>query len=250
MEHELLGSESDESICALIARGRHAENDGSERGKCTSVGRCCPRNEILYILAIGGGQDGKEKSRGRLTSVAGRGDNAQRALADPATAPFVSKRRTPTAATHYLSGRTAPVGDRAGPNDQKNSRAVIECVVHRDQAIGIDDDLFRELFRIERGMQRATLLLTSRPGDAAVENSRKYGARLRDLAEGARNQLSDDVCGAASLPGRNRGLWSVDGGQNLALGGADEDAGLRSATVDANYDLTHSSDLPRSARGG
>jgi len=97
-------------------------------------------------------------------------------------------------------------------------------------------------------MQRATLLIPTRPGDATVENSRKHGAWLRDLAQGARHQVSDDIGGPGSFSGRDRGPGSVDGRENLSLGGTNHDAGLRSASVDANYDFTHSSDLHQSAR--
>ena len=60
----------------------------------------------------------------------------------------------------------------------------------------------------------------ARSSDAAVKNSRKHGARLRDLGEGARYQISDDVCGTGSLPRYNSGFWSVYRRQNLAFGGA------------------------------
>jgi len=231
----------------LIPRGGCAEDDWRERGERTRVGRCGPRNEILHILALGGGQDGEEKSCCRLAPVTGGGDNAKRALADPATAPFVPERRTPTAAAHYLSSGTSAVRNRAGPDDQKNSSVVVERIVQRDQTVGIDDDFFRELLRIQRGMERATLLLPPRSGHAAIENSWKDGARLRDLAECARYQVGDHIRGMFGLSGRNRRLGSVDRCQHFALGGANEDAGLRSATVDADHDLTHSSDLPDSA---
>jgi len=148
VEHELFGGESYESICALIPRRGSAENDWRERGKRTSVGRCRPRNEILDVLTPGGGQYGEEKGRCWLASVACRGDNAQRALADPATTSFVSERRTPAPAANNLSGGTAAVGDRAGPDYQENSSAVVECIVHRDQPVRVYHDFFRELFRI------------------------------------------------------------------------------------------------------
>jgi hypothetical protein len=247
VEHELFGGKADESIGALIPRRGCAEDDWRERGERTRVGRCRPRNEILDILALGRGQDGEKKSRGRLAPVTGGGDNAKRALADPATAPFVSERGTPAAAANDLSSGTSAVRNRAGPDDQKDSSAVVERIVQRDQPVGIDDDFFRELLRVQRSVQRPTLLIPPRSGHAAVENSRKDGARLRDLTECARYQVSDHIRGTFGLSGRNRRLGSVDRCQNLALGGANEHACLRSATVDADHDLTHSSDLPDSA---
>jgi len=135
VEHQLFCGERDQRARARIARRSGAENDGRERSEGARIGRCRPRNEILYVLALGSGKDGEEQSRGGLASVAGRGDNAQRALADPATAPFVAEGRAPAAATNDLAGRTSTIGDRAGPHDEKDSRAVIERIVHRDQAV-------------------------------------------------------------------------------------------------------------------
>jgi len=135
VQHQLFGGERNQRTGAWIARRSGAENDGRERSEGARIGRCRPRNEILYVLALGSGKDGEEQSRGGLASVAGRGDNAQRALTDPATAPFVAEGRAPTAATNDLSGWTPAVGDRAGPDDEKNSRAVVERIVHRDQAV-------------------------------------------------------------------------------------------------------------------
>jgi hypothetical protein len=135
MEHQLLGGESNQGVGALIARRRRAEHDRRECGKGTRISRCSPRNEIFDVLTTRCGQNGEEKRRGRLASVAGRCNNPQCALTDPATASLVSERRTPTAATNDLSSGTPAVGDRAGSDDQKNPRAVFERIVHRDQAV-------------------------------------------------------------------------------------------------------------------
>jgi hypothetical protein len=249
VEHQLLGGKSDESARTLITRRGRTENHGRERGKGARVGRCRPRNEILYILALGCGKYREEKRRGRLATVAGCGDNAQRALADPPPASLVAEGRAPTPTPNDLSGGTSAVCNRSRANDEENSRAVFECIVHRDQAVGIDDDFFRELLRIERRVQRSTFFFTPRPGDAAIKNPRKHGAWLRNLGEGARHQVCDDVRGTRSLSRRNRRLRSVYSRQNFTFGGSNKDAGLRSAAIHSDYDLTHSSGLHRSAPG-
>jgi hypothetical protein len=231
----------------LIACRSRAENHRRKRGEGASIGRRRPGNEILHVLAPGGGKDREQKGGRRLASVAGCGDDAQRASADPATAALVSEGRSPTAAANDFSGGTAAVGDRARTNHQENSRAIVECIVHRDQSVGIDNDFFRQLLRIESVVKCATLLIPPSTGHAAVENSGEYGARLRNLAERARNQVSDNVRGALSLSRGNSRFCPVYGRQNLALRGPDQDASLRSATVHSDYNLTHSSDLPRSA---
>jgi len=142
---------------------------------------------------LGGGQNGEEQGRWRLASVTRGRDDAQRAPSDPATAPLVAESRTPTATADDLSSRTPAVSDRAGSHDEENSRTVVKRIVQCDQAVGIDDDFFRELLRIERGMQRATLFVPTGPGDATVKNAWEHGAWLRDLRERAGHKFRDDV---------------------------------------------------------
>jgi len=149
------------------------------------------------------GENRKEQCRRRLSAIARCGDDAERAPSYPATASFVAERETPTAAADDLSGRAPAVCDGARARDEKNSRPVVESIVHRDQAIGVDDDLFGELLRVERRMERSTLLVAAGAGDAAVENARKHRARLCDLRKGARHQLRDDVRRALGLSGRH-----------------------------------------------
>jgi len=139
------------------------------------------------------GEDGEEKCRRGLASVARGRDDAQRALSDPPATTFVAERRAPASAPNDLSCRAASIRDRPGSHDEKDSRPIVERIVHRDQSIGIDDDFLGELLRVERGVQCAALLIPPRPGDAAVENARKHNAGLRYLSEGARYQFRDDV---------------------------------------------------------
>jgi len=152
---------------------------------------------------LGGGQNGEEKGSRRLPSVARRRDNAQRAPSDPATATLVAECRTPAATANDLSSRAPAVSDRAGSHDEENSRTLVERIVHRDQAVRIDDDFFRELLCIEGGMQRATLFVPTGPGDAAVKNAGEHGAWLRDLRERAGYKFRDDVGRALSLSRRD-----------------------------------------------
>jgi len=168
VEHELFGRQREQRVGARISRRGRAEDDGYEGGKRASIGRRCPRNEILYVFALGRGQNGEEKSCWRFASVARCGDDAQRALSDPATATLVSEHGTPAAAANDLAGGAPAVSDRAGSHHEENSRPVVEGIVHRDQAVGIDNDFFRELLRVERGMERATLLVPPGSGDATV----------------------------------------------------------------------------------
>jgi len=81
---------------------------------------------------------------------------------------------------------------------------LLEGVVHRDQTVGIDDDLFGQLLDVERSVQSAPFLVASRAGDAAVKNAGEYCARLGDLRERLSDELGDYISGMCRLPGRDR----------------------------------------------
>jgi hypothetical protein len=111
VEHELFGREREERTGAGIPRRRGAENDWHQRCKCARIGGGRPGYKILYVLALGCGEDWKEESRRRLASIARSGHDAQRAASDPTTAAFVAECRSPASAAHDFSGWTAPVRD-------------------------------------------------------------------------------------------------------------------------------------------
>jgi len=183
VEHQLLCGEGYQRVGAGIARRSGAEDHWHEGREGARVGCRRPRDQVLNILALGRAKNGEEKRSGRLAAITGRGDNAQRPPPDPAAAAFVAERRTPTAAAHDLARRAPPVSDGSGADDQQNSRAVLERVVHRDESVGIDHDFFSELFGVERRVQCATLFVAAGAGDSAVEHARDYGSRLGDLGE-------------------------------------------------------------------
>jgi len=193
VEHKLFGGQSEQRVGARISSRSRSEYHGNKRSKRASIGCRRPRDEVFDVLALGRGQNGEEKCCRWLTSVARGGDDAQRALSDPAAAALVAKHGAPPAATNDLSGRAPAVRDRAGAHDEENSRAVVERIVHRDQAIRIDDDFFRQLPRIESGMERATLLVPPCTGDATVQNAREHSAWLCNLRERLSHELRDDV---------------------------------------------------------
>jgi len=60
VKNELLRGERDERVGAGIARRGGAEDNGNQRRKRTSVGGRRPWNEILHILALSRGKNGKE----------------------------------------------------------------------------------------------------------------------------------------------------------------------------------------------
>jgi len=111
VKHQLLGRERDQSVCARIAGSSSREDHRYERRERASIGGSRPRDEILNILALGGSEDGEEKRRWRLAAIARGSDDAQCTSTDPAAASFVAERRTPAAAAHDLTGRTAAVRD-------------------------------------------------------------------------------------------------------------------------------------------
>src|SRR2546426_1841550 len=88
-------------------------------------------------------------------------------------------------------------------------------------------------------MQCAPLFLPSSAGHATIENARKYCTRLRYFRQPLGDQLGDHVCRASSLSRRDRRFWAIDRGKRFAFGSADDDARLRSASVDANDDVSH-----------
>jgi len=99
---------------------------------------------------LGRGENREEKRGRRLSAIARSSDDAQRASSNPAAASFVPERRTPATATYDLTGGTTAVSYRSSADDEQNSRPVLECVVHRDQAVGINDDFFRQLLGVQR----------------------------------------------------------------------------------------------------
>jgi hypothetical protein len=117
VEHELLGGESQKRTRAGIARSGGAENDRHQRRKRSRIGSGSPRNQILDVLALGGGENGEEKSGRRLTPIARGGDDAERATSDPTATAFVAERRPPASAPHDFAGWAAAIRDRTGSND-------------------------------------------------------------------------------------------------------------------------------------
>jgi len=136
-----------------------------------------------------GGEDREQQCSRRLASIARGGHNAERAATDPAAASFITEGRTPAAAPHDLASRTAAVCNRASPDDQQDPRAIVESIVHRDQSVGVDDDFFGELHRIECSLKCATLLVATRAGDTAVKDPRNHSAWLGDFGQ----RLSDEA---------------------------------------------------------
>ncbi len=100
---------------------------------------------------------------------------------------------SPNTGPHPPQRRASAVRDRAGPHDEENSGAVVERIVHCDQAVRIDDDFFRKLLRIQSGMERATLLVPPGTGDATVKDARKHGAWLCNLRERLSHEVRDDA---------------------------------------------------------
>jgi len=127
------------------------------------------------------GKNGEEQASRRLASVTRRGDDAQCASTNPAAAALVAESWTPAAATYDVACRTPPVSNRTCADDEEDSRAIVERIVHGDQTVGVNHDFFRELHRIERGVEGATLFIAAGAGDTAVEHARKHRARLCDL---------------------------------------------------------------------
>jgi hypothetical protein len=209
VEHELLGGESKKCAGASIARSGGAENDRHQRRERSRIGRGSPRNQILDVLALGGGENGEEKSGRRLTPVARRGDDAEGATSDPTAAPFVAERRPPPSAPHNFAGWAAAIRDRTGTNDEKNSRAIVERIVHRNQAIRVDHHHLGELFCIERRVEGLALFVSAGASDTAVENSWKHRAGLGDFGKCSRHEIGDDFRGTSRLAGHNRRLGSV-----------------------------------------
>jgi nucleoid-associated protein YgaU len=137
VEHELLRRQCYQSVSAGISRRRGAEHYGNEGRERTGVCNSRPRNKILDVLALSGGENRKEESGRRLSPIARSRDNPERATSDPAATSLVAEGRAPAAATNYLSGRAAAVGDRPSADNEKDAGAVVEGVIHRDQAVGV-----------------------------------------------------------------------------------------------------------------
>jgi hypothetical protein len=193
VEHQLLGRERNERIRARITCGSGAENNGSKGSESACVGGSCPRNQILNVLALRRRQNREQKRGWWLSAIARSRDDAQRTPADPPSAALIAKHRTPAATANDLTGRTPTIGNGSCADHEQDAGAVVERVVHRDQAVRIDYYFLRELLCIERCVQRATLLVAARSGDAAIENAGKNRALLRDLRECASYELGDDV---------------------------------------------------------
>jgi len=249
MQHQLLGGQRYQGVRTRIPRCGRAEDYWYERSEGARIRCHRPRDQVRHILALGGCKDREQQGRRRLPSIARRRDDAERAFAYPAAASFVAERGAPAAAADYLSGGTPTIRDRACSHYEQNSRSVVERVVHRDQAVGVDDYFLGQLLFVQRGVQRAPLLLATGSGDAAVENARKHRTRLRDFRQRMGHQIGDHVSGARHLPGRYGRLGPVHRGEDFPLRGADQNARLRSAAVDADYDFTHSSDLRQTVPG-
>jgi len=238
VQHKLLGGERHKGVGAGIACSRRREDHRNERSKRSRIRDGSPRNEILDILALSRRENGEEKCCRRLSTIARSRDDAQRALSNPATTSFVAENRAPTTATNDLPRGTAAIGNRSSAGDQQNSGSIVESIVHRDQPIGIDDDFFRDLFCIERRVQRAPLFVATGSSDAAIKHAREHRARLRNLRQSLGHQLGDDVGRMLGFSGSDGRLGSVGSGENLSFGRADHHARLRAAPVYANNDLT------------
>jgi len=181
VQHQLFCRESEQGTGAGVARRGGAENDGHQGRKRSRISARCPWNEVLDILALRGGEDREEESRRRLAPIARGGNNAQRATSDPAAATFVAERRAPAPAAHDLAGGTAAVRNRPGSGDEQNPGAILEGIVHRDHPVRIDHDFLGKLPGVERRVEGAALFVSGSAGNAAVENTGKYRARLRDF---------------------------------------------------------------------
>jgi len=186
----------------------------------------------------------KEQRRRRLPSVARGGDYAQRAATDPAAAAFVTKAGTPSSTANYLASRAPAVGDRSGTNNQQDPRAILERVVHRDEAIGIDDYFLGQLLRVEGRVEGAAFFIAARPCNSAVEDTRQNRAGLGDFRDCSHHEITDDVRRFRCASGHDSRLRPVDSCEDVAIGCSDYHAGLRTAPVDTDDDLTHFRGLP------
>src|SRR5437868_11172149 len=193
MEDQLLRGERNQRVRALVSCRSRAEHDRHQRRECARVCRSGPGNEILDVLALGCAENGKEQGSGRLSTIAGRSDDAERAFADPTAASFVAERRPPAAAANDLARWTATVGNGAGADNEQYSSAILERIIERDEAIGVDHYFLGEILCIQSGLQSATLFLATGAGDPAVENAGNYHARLGDFRDALYYQLGDDV---------------------------------------------------------
>jgi hypothetical protein len=234
VQHQLLRCQAYKRARALITVRSGGEYDRCESGIGTRVGDCSPRYEILHIFASSRGENREEQGSRRLSPVTGRGDDAQRASADPAAAPFVSKRRTPAATAQDCSRRTASVRDRAGPDNEENSRTVLEGVIQRDHAVGVDDYFFGDLSLVESRLECTPLFFASGSSDAAVQNSYQHRARQRNFSEAPTHEICNDFGGVSGLARYDGGLRSVNRRKHFAFRRSDENACLRSAAIDTD----------------
>jgi len=186
-----------------------------------------------------GGKDGEEQGCRRLPAIARRCDDTECAASDPAAAAFIAKRRTPSAATDDLTRRAATVGDRTGPDDEQDSRAILERVVKRDEAVGVDHHFFSELFGVERRVECATLFVASCAGNSAVQHAREDRSRLSDLGKSLHHEIRDNVGRVPCLAGGDRRFRAVYSRENFSFRGTDDDARLGPAPINPDDDLTH-----------
>src|ERR1700680_4672131 len=87
-------------------------------------------------------------------------------------------------------------------------------------------------------MERPTLFIASGAGDATVEDPGEHRAWLRYLRKRARHELRDDVGCTLDLSRCDSGFRPFDSRENFAFRGSNQHAGLRSASVNTNYDFT------------
>jgi len=193
VQHQLLGGESDKRVGARVSSGGRAEDRRNQRGEHAGVRSGRPGNQVLNVIALRRRKNGKQKRCWRLAAVTRSGDDAERTAANPAAASLVTESRAPSAATNDLAGGTAAIGDGARTNDEQDAGAILERVVHGDQAIGVDDDFLGELFGIERCMQRSSLFVATGACHSAVKHAWQEGTGLRDLGNGSDHEVGNDI---------------------------------------------------------
>jgi len=169
---ELLRGERHQSHRASIARGRGRHHHGCKAGDRRRAGGDRPRDQIIHRIHLGRGENASGE-RGRcFAAIGSRGDDAERASADPRAAALITEHRPPPAAPRKCTVYSPRISDRAGAREENYSRTIAECIHQCYGRVAVHNDFLRHSETIELVLEIATLLFTADAGKAAIQDRR------------------------------------------------------------------------------